>query len=119
VAHPAARNGAVHIGGRLAPDPQRVTDNFRNYFPLEETYGRDLFGEPVPPGRGRSGRPRHVPTAATRARVVELRAEGLSIAAIARELGLSQPTLQLNYPVELGSGSRAWRRRGGVSDGKA
>jgi AraC-like DNA-binding protein len=85
--------------------------NKLQFFPIEETYPRDLFGEPVQPGRGQSGRPRHVPTSETRARVAELRAEGLSIAQIARELGLSQPTLQLNYPIELGSGSTVWRRR--------
>lgn len=79
--------------------------------PLEETYPRDLFGEPVQPGRGQSGRPRHVPTQSTRARVAELRGAGLSIARIAAEIGISHPTLMLNYPAELGSASSAWRRR--------
>ena len=106
-----AANGVRNVGGRLAPDPRRVAENFRTYFQVEAAYATDLFGEPVQPGRGQKGRPRHVPTVATRLRVRELRALCLSIAAIARELGVSHPTLQLNYPVELGSGSSTWRRR--------
>lgn len=106
-----AASGVRNVGGRLAPDPRRVAENSRTYFQLEATYATDLFGEPIQPRRGRAGRPRHVATVATRLRVRELRAHGLSIAAIARELGVSHPTLQLNYPVELGSGSRAWRKR--------
>lgn len=98
-------------GGCLVPDPRRVKANKRTFFPLEETYPRDLFGEPVQPGRGRSGRPRHVPTDSTRARVAELRGEGLSLPLVAAAIGISVPTLQLNYPVELGSGSTVWRRR--------
>ncbi len=93
------------------PDPARAKANLFHFRPAEAAYPLDLFGEPVQPGRGRPGRPRHLPTPATRARVAELRAEGLSILAIAEEIGVSQPTLQLNYPTELGSGSTTWRRR--------
>lgn len=71
----------------------------------------DLFGEPVRPGFGQRGRPRHMPTPATRARVIELRSEGLSHLSIAAALGITHPTLVLNYPAELGSASQAWRRR--------
>lgn len=106
-----AAQAARDAGGCLVPDPRRVKANKRTFFPLEETYDRDLFGKPVQPGRGRSGRPRHVPTPETRSRVAELRGEGLSHLAIARAIGISDPTLRLNYAVELGSGSTVWRRR--------
>lgn len=72
--------------------------------------GLDLFGEPLIEPRGQ-GRPRHVPTEATRQRVRELRGEGLAQLAIARAIGLTVPTLILNYHLELGSSSRVWRRR--------
>jgi len=112
---PAAAALAAHAArdsrGYIMPDPRLAKANKRTFFPLEATYQADLFGEPVQPGRDRSGRPRHVPTQATRARVIELRAEGLSQLAIAAALGISGPTLRLNYPVEIGSASRTWRRR--------
>lgn len=76
----------------------------------------DLFGEPVPAPRG-LGRPRHVPTAELRGRVRQLRAEGLNLLEIAVAIGITHPTLLLNYPAELGSSSQAWRRRA-ERDGK-
>lgn len=77
----------------------------------------DLFGDPIDPRRGLSGRPRHMPTAAHRALVRELRAEGKPQVAIAQALGITVPTLQLNYPKELNSTSQAWHKRA-VRDGK-
>ena len=62
---------------------------------------RDLFGEPVLPPR-RQGRPRHVPTEANRARVLDLRGEGLTLVQIAKAIGITQPTLQLAYVDQLG-----------------
>ena len=73
--------------------------------------GLDLFGEPIDARRGQTGRPRHRPTAATRVRVAELRGEGLDQLAIAKALGITAPTLRLNYPTELRSTSQVWRRR--------
>ena len=73
--------------------------------------GLDLFGEPIDPRRGWQGRPRHRPTEATRATVAELHGEGLDQLAIAKALGITAPTLRLNYPTELGSTSQVWRRR--------
>lgn len=76
----------------------------QTYFP------RDLFGDPVPVKRG-AGRPRHVPSDATRAKVRELHHAGEKQPAIAAALGITVPTLTLNYPAELGSSSQAWRTR--------
>ena len=76
------------------------------YFPL------DLFGEPIlPPKRGPIGRPRHRPSKASRAKVRRLRAKGCDQIAIAARLGISGPTLRLNYAVELGSTSTTGLRR--------
>jgi hypothetical protein len=77
---------------------------------LEREIGRDLFGSPVEPP-GRRGRPRHLPTADTRARVLALRQQGRSILLIASALRISHPTLMKNYPVELRSTSQTWRQR--------
>lgn len=73
-------------------------------------FHRDLFGDPVPPAR-RPGRPRHVPTDATRAKVRELYQAGSRQPAIAAALGITVPTLTLNYPAELNSSSQTWRTR--------
>lgn len=70
----------------------------------------DLFGLPIVEGRGR-GRPRHLPTDEQRARVRELANEGRAQLAIAQALGITVPTLLLNYPNELKSKSLAWRKR--------
>lgn len=71
----------------------------------------DLFGDPVDPRRGLAGRPRHMPTDAQRAQARALRSDGLPLLVIAHALGITVPTLQLNYPDELNSTSQAWRRR--------
>jgi hypothetical protein len=81
-----------------------------NYF-----RGCDLFGDPIALPRGR-GRPRHIPTERTRALVRQLRADGLNQGAIAQALGITIPTLLLNYPAELGSKSQTGARRA-VRDG--
>lgn len=51
--------------------------------------------------RRRSGRPAHEPTEATRARVVHLVSAGMDVPKIAKELGLSAPTLRAHYAAEL------------------
>lgn len=70
----------------------------------------DLFGFVQPPARKR-GRPRYLPTAADRALVIELHRDGASQPVIAASLGITEPTLRLNYYIELGSSSQAWRLR--------
>ena len=70
----------------------------------------DLFGEPVPPKRA-PGRPRHVPTGESRALVEQLRGEGGEQVEIAAALGVSLPTLRLNYAAELQSKSQTGARR--------
>ena len=72
--------------------------------------GRDLFGELLILPRPQ-GRPRHVPTEATRQRVRELHGEGAAQPAIAEAIGLTVPTMILNYHCELESTSQVWRRR--------
>jgi len=71
----------------------------------------DMFGHPIDPRRGLHGRPRHLPTIELRQRVSQLHAQGLSHLDIAAEIGISAPTLRLNYPAELESRSQTWRRR--------
>lgn len=70
----------------------------------------DLFGEPISEPRG-AGRPRHVPTEAQRCLVAAMHRDGHRQPAIAKRLGITVPTLLLNYAVELDSTSRTGRRR--------
>ncbi len=70
----------------------------------------DLFGEPVAAKRG-PGRPRHVPTPATRADVFRMAEAGLGQEAIAEYLGVSGPTLRINYAAELRTKSQTGKRR--------
>ena len=70
----------------------------------------DLFGF-APPSARKRGRPRYLPSAADRALVIKLHRDGASQPVIARALGITEPTLRLNYHNELGSTSQAWRRR--------
>ena len=102
-----------HASG--APEPASAPDPFFSFcgqpVPIERGLDRDLLGEPIRPGAGRRGRPMHIPSAATRRMVLELREAGRSQTEIAMALGISGPTLRLNYPAELGSGSTTWRRR--------
>ncbi len=69
----------------------------------------DLFGLPIAPGRG-PGRPRHVPTDASRERVLELHRDGRNLLQIAAAVGITHPTLLRHYPTELESTSQARRR---------
>ena len=71
----------------------------------------DLLGDPIDPGHGQRGRPRHMPTDALRRKVRALKVKGLSQVGIAAAIGITEPTLRLNYPVELESMSQVWRRR--------
>lgn len=75
-------------------------------------FSNDLFGDPIDPKRGGPGRPRHMPTAAQRQLVRDMHAEGRSQTEIAQAIGITCPTLLLNYFAELESSSQAWRRRG-------
>ena len=86
-----------------------------SFFPPEGEYPFDLFGNRISPTSGRKGRPRHVPTPETRAKVAELHQAGAKQPTIAAAIGITIPTLILNYPIELESKSRAWRRRGGAA----
>lgn len=71
----------------------------------------DLFGLPVDPRHGLAGRPRHIPMPRLRAEVAALHEAGHSHEAIAAAIGITAPTLRLNYPDELKSLSQAPRRR--------
>lgn len=71
----------------------------------------DLFGDPIRPRLGLAGRPRHVPTKALRKKVAELHARGKGQLEIAAAIGISAPTLRLNYVSELESKSQVWRLR--------
>ena len=61
----------------------------------------DLLGDPIPVGRGRAGRPEHMPTAENRAFVTLLLASERKPEDIAAALGVSMPTLRKHYFSEL------------------
>jgi hypothetical protein len=61
----------------------------------------DLFGDPIPEGWGKRGRPPHVPTDEKRNRVMLLLAHNKSDAEIAASLAISEPTLRKHYFREL------------------
>jgi hypothetical protein len=61
----------------------------------------DLFGQPIPEGRGKRGRPEHVASVENRNKVSMLLALGWANPRIANALGISLPTLRKNYFHEL------------------
>jgi hypothetical protein len=61
----------------------------------------DLFGDPIPQGRGARGRPKHVATTENRNKVKLLLALNWTNERIAAALCISQPTLRSNYFQEL------------------
>lgn len=70
----------------------------------------DLFGDPVPPNRGKRGRPQHIPTAENRHRVTIWFALGYAPEQVAEALGITMPTLRKHYFSEL-SGQRTARMK--------
>jgi hypothetical protein len=75
------------------PKPGQFRPSF--YFQMTNNFP-DLFGNLPSPKRGR-GRPQHVPTPQTRAKVARLLIAGAPKVAIARELKITLPTLRLHY----------------------
>jgi hypothetical protein len=61
----------------------------------------DLFGLPIPVGRGKAGRPEHVPSVEMRNKVKVLLAAGWPNDRIAKTLRLSLPTFRKHYFLEL------------------
>lgn len=61
----------------------------------------DLFGDPVPEGWGKRGRPQHIPTQRNRNKVIMLVALGWGNARIAAALYVTPPTLNRHYFREL------------------
>ena len=57
----------------------------------------DLFGDPVPAGRGMRGRPEHVPTTENSNKIKILLAQGWTNERIANAIGVTQPTLRKHY----------------------
>lgn len=57
----------------------------------------DLLGDPIPEGRGAPGRTGHVPTAENARKIRALLVAGMKNQQIARELGISVPTLRKHY----------------------
>lgn len=92
--------------------------NQDRFYGIELGAERDLFGDPIAPGSGRRGRPIHLPSAASRALVASMRADGAKQTEVCAALGISAPTLRLNYPRELGSSSTTWRRRRAPQNGR-
>lgn len=94
--------------GRTSGDLISFLEHFA---PIEQNLDRDLFGLAIRPGAGKPGRPVHMPSPETRRTVRDLRAAGALQLEIAKALGISLPTLRLNYAIELQSTSQTWRRR--------
>ncbi|WP_245445590.1 helix-turn-helix domain-containing protein [Metarhizobium album] len=67
----------------------------------------DLFGDVVPEGLGKRGRPPHVVNDARRAKVMLLMAIGRKNSEIAAALGISEPTLRKSYRAEMRSREEA------------
>ena len=65
----------------------------------------DLFGDPIPDGFGKRGRPPHVATDRNRNKVMVLLAVGWLPGRIAAALGITEPTLRKHYFFELRSRS--------------
>ena len=65
------------------------------------TQNFDLFGDPIPEGYGKRGRPEHVPTRENRNKVMMLLAMGWGNDRIARALHTTAPTLRKHYFSEL------------------
>ena len=63
----------------------------------------DLFGDPVPVGRGKAGRPEHVPTNENRNKIMMLLAIGRDVDQVSKAIGVSKPTLRKHYFSELKS----------------
>ena len=61
----------------------------------------DLLGDPVPEGRGKRGRPEHIPTEEKRRLVIVLQAFDWSMEKIAAALSCTPPTLRKHYFREL------------------
>jgi hypothetical protein len=61
----------------------------------------DLFGDPVPEGWGKRGRPQHIATQQNRNKVTMLLAFGWNNERISRALSITPPTLRRNYFREL------------------
>lgn len=61
----------------------------------------NLFGDPIPDGMGKRGRPPHVPTQQNRNKIILLLAQGWPDARISGALGITVPTLRKYYFREL------------------
>jgi DNA-binding CsgD family transcriptional regulator len=57
----------------------------------------DLFGDPVPAGRGMPGRPEHVPTTENSNKIKILLAQGWTSERIANAIGVDAKTLRKHY----------------------
>lgn len=61
----------------------------------------DLLGDPIPEGRGRRGRPEHIPTEEKRKTVKLLLAFGWTMERVAAAMNCTPPTLRKHYFREL------------------
>lgn len=96
----------TEAGEMVASAPEFVSFNEHPH-PTVQELTLDLFGMLTLPRQKPVSRNRHKVSPTSQARVAELRTRGLSIAAIARETGLSRCTLFRHYSEQLGSKSLA------------
>ena len=57
----------------------------------------DLLGDPIPESRGKPGRTGHIPTAQNARKVRGLLVSGMKLERIAKEMGISVPSLRKHY----------------------
>lgn len=78
----------------------------------------DLLGDPIPANHGQVGRNEHAPNAETSNKIRVLLCSGMNLREIAREVGLSVPTLRKHY-FQNGAVSKAAARKVALSDQRA
>ena len=95
----AGRVGALTEGGGQIVRPARgarpAAQSFGGFFLVARNF--DLFGNPLPRNLGEPGRNEHVPTAENASKVRAFLIARWTVAEIAREIGVSAPTLRKHY----------------------
>ncbi|OWV64255.1 hypothetical protein CDZ97_10225 [Mameliella alba] len=85
-------------GGKIPPSANNrkpAAPAFGDFFLVDLKF--DLLGDPIPDGRGEPGRTGHVPTAENARKIRALLVAGMKNQQIAKEIGISVPTLRKHY----------------------
>ncbi len=102
----------VGAQGLSEADLERVLSeqNRKNFYRYELIEGVDPFGEPIVSYLNNMERRPHFPAEVTRRKTAGLRQQAGGQSEIAKVIGISLPTLCLNYPNEPRSSSQTCRR---------